>query len=135
MEKPSLGLSVTCGRDIPGQVWDCVCARSHQPCPSLCNCLSPWDFPSKNSRVGCHVLLQGIFPIQGLNLCLLIVKFKEATCSCIIVVSMIIIAGDALTGDYDLSSGKSPVVNLYHCLPMPPRNFLQLALHQPCLRS
>ena len=31
---------------------------------------SPWDSPSKNTRVGCHVLLQGIFLTQGLNLCL-----------------------------------------------------------------
>ena len=29
--------------------------------------LCPWDFPGKNTRVGCHFLLQGIFPIQGLN--------------------------------------------------------------------
>ena len=29
--------------------------------------LSPWDFPSKNTGVGCHLLLQGIFPIQGSN--------------------------------------------------------------------
>jgi len=25
------------------------------------------DFPGKNTGVGCHFLLQGIFPIQGLN--------------------------------------------------------------------
>ena len=31
----------------------------------------PWDFPGKNSEVGCHFLLQGIFLIQGLNLHLL----------------------------------------------------------------
>ena len=31
--------------------------------------LCPWDSPGKNTRVGCHVLLQGIFP-SGL-LCLL----------------------------------------------------------------
>ena len=30
-----------------------------------------WDFPGKNTGVGCHVLRQGIFPTQGLNLCLL----------------------------------------------------------------
>ena len=33
-----------------------------------------WDFPGKNSAVGCHGLRQGIFPTQGLNqrlLCLL----------------------------------------------------------------
>ena len=31
----------------------------------------PWDFPGKNTGVGCHFLLQGIFPTQGLNLGLL----------------------------------------------------------------
>ena len=31
----------------------------------------PWDFPGKNTGVGYHARLQGIFPIQGLNLCLL----------------------------------------------------------------
>ena len=29
--------------------------------------LCPWDFPDKNTGVGCHFLLQGIFLIQGLN--------------------------------------------------------------------
>ena len=29
--------------------------------------LSPWDFPGKNTGVGYHALLQGIFPTQGLN--------------------------------------------------------------------
>ena len=33
--------------------------------------LCPWDFPDKNTTVGCHALLQGIFPTQGLNLSLL----------------------------------------------------------------
>ena len=35
--------------------------------------LCPWDSPGKNTRVDCHVLLQGIFSTQGLNLrlCLL----------------------------------------------------------------
>ena len=31
---------------------------------------SLWDSPGKNSGVGCHALLQGIFPTQGLNPCL-----------------------------------------------------------------
>ena len=50
-----------------------------QLCPTLC---SPTDFslpgssvrgifPGKNTGVGCHFLLQGIFPTQGLNLRLL----------------------------------------------------------------
>ena len=29
--------------------------------------LCPWDFPGKNTGVGCHFLLQKIFPTQGLN--------------------------------------------------------------------
>ena len=33
--------------------------------------LCPWDSPGKNTGVDCHALLQGIFPTQGLNLCLL----------------------------------------------------------------
>ena len=27
----------------------------------------PWDFPGKNTEVGCHFLLQEIFPTQGSN--------------------------------------------------------------------
>ena len=33
--------------------------------------LCPWDFPGKKTGVGCRFLLQGIFPAQGSNLCLL----------------------------------------------------------------
>ena len=29
--------------------------------------LRPWVSPGKNTRVGCHFLLQGIFPTQGSN--------------------------------------------------------------------
>ena len=28
---------------------------------------NPWDFPGKNTGVGCHALLQGIFPTHGSN--------------------------------------------------------------------
>ena len=38
-----------------------------QPTRLLC----PWNLPGKNTGVGCHFLLQGIFPTQGLNLHLL----------------------------------------------------------------
>ena len=31
---------------------------------SLLGSFSPWDFPGKNAGVGCHFLLQGIFPTQ-----------------------------------------------------------------------
>ena len=33
--------------------------------------LCPWDSPCKNTGVGCHALLQGIFLTQGSNLSLL----------------------------------------------------------------
>ena len=43
----------------------CLTLRPHglQPARLLC----PWDFPGKITGVGCHALLQGIFPTQGLN--------------------------------------------------------------------
>ena len=34
-----------------------------QPTRLLC----PWDSPGKNTGVGCHALLQGVFLTQGLN--------------------------------------------------------------------
>ena len=34
-----------------------------QPTRLLCS----WDFPGKSTGVGCHFLLQGIFPTQGSN--------------------------------------------------------------------
>ena len=42
--------------------------------PLLDRFLRPWDSPGKNTGVGCHFLLQGIFPSWGWNsrlLCLL----------------------------------------------------------------
>ena len=33
--------------------------------------LCPWDFAGKKTGVGCHFLLQGIFPTKELNLSLL----------------------------------------------------------------
>ena len=38
---------------------------------NLCLTLCSWDFPSRNSGVSCHFLLQGNFPTQESNLCLL----------------------------------------------------------------
>ena len=45
-------------------------------CPTLCNpmdcsptrLLCPRDSPGKNTGVGCHALLQGIFQTEGSNL-------------------------------------------------------------------
>ena len=48
-------------------VFDSLCPSGLQPARLLC----PWDSLSKNTGVGCHALLQGTFPTQGLNLCLL----------------------------------------------------------------
>ena len=42
--------------------------------PMACNptgSFRPWDFPGKNTGMGCHFLLEGIFPTQGSNLRLL----------------------------------------------------------------
>ena len=37
----------------------------------------PWNFLSKNTGAGCHFLLQGSFPTQGLNLCLLHLQYWQ----------------------------------------------------------
>ena len=47
-----------------------------QSCLTFCNpidysptrLLRPWDSPGRNTGMGCHALLQGIFPTQGSNL-------------------------------------------------------------------
>ena len=56
-------------------IYKCVCVLSHlvvsdsllphglQPTRLLC----PWGSPGKNTGVGCHFLLQRIFPTQGSN--------------------------------------------------------------------
>ena len=38
--------------------------------------LCPWDSPGKNTEVGVHILLQGIFPSQGLNCLLHLLHWK-----------------------------------------------------------
>ena len=57
----------------------CVCMYVHHSVMSnllqTIDCSLPgfflhWNFPGKNTGVGCHLLLQEIFPIQGLNPCL-----------------------------------------------------------------
>ena len=55
----------------------CVCAKllSHvwlfvTPW-TIAHWLCPWNFPGKNTRLGCHFLFQGIFLTQGSNLGLL----------------------------------------------------------------
>ena len=58
---------------------DCVFLLSCLSCVWLCatlwtlvaRLLYPRDSPGMNTEVGCHALLQGIFPTQGSNQCLL----------------------------------------------------------------
>ena len=57
----------------------CMCAQSLSHVHSIwphglepARLLCPWNFPGKNTGVGCHFLLQGIFPTQGSNLCLFV---------------------------------------------------------------
>ena len=53
----------------------CFCYLVTKSCPTLgdpkdcspARILCPWDFSGKNTGVGCHFLLQGIFLTQGLN--------------------------------------------------------------------
>ena len=49
----------------------CFCARCDRSCLTFCgtmdSILCPWNSPGKNTGVGCHSLLQGIFLIQKSN--------------------------------------------------------------------
>ena len=47
----------------------CLTVYNPMDCSPPGSC--PWNFPGKNTRVGCHFLLQGIFPTQGSNPALL----------------------------------------------------------------
>ena len=48
---------------VTSVISDFVQPHGLQPARLLC----PWDSPGKNTGVGCHALLQGIFLTQGLN--------------------------------------------------------------------
>ena len=47
-----------------------LCLTLYNPIDCACQALCSWDSPGKNTGVGSHFLLQGIFPTQGLNPCL-----------------------------------------------------------------
>ena len=68
------------GGGVGTAFWNCtrVCSVASAVSDSLwphglwpSRLLCPWDSAGKNTGVGCHSLLQGIFPIQGLKLGLL----------------------------------------------------------------
>ena len=73
MQVPSLGWEDPLEKKIASESVSCSVMsdslQSHglQPARLLC----PWDSPGKNTGVGSHFLLQGIFQIQGSNLGLL----------------------------------------------------------------
>ena len=66
--------------------WTLMRAKSLQSCPTLydpISCSPPGssvhgDSPGKNTGVGCHLLLQGTFQTQGLNLHLLCLLHCQA---------------------------------------------------------
>ena len=43
------------------------CPTILTPWTVACQTPCPWDSPGKDTGVGCHFLLQGIFPTQELN--------------------------------------------------------------------
>ena len=55
------------GVGVCSDVSDSLRPHGLRPTRLLC----PWNFPGKNTGVGCHFLLQGIFLTKGLNLGLL----------------------------------------------------------------
>ena len=52
---------------VSSVVSDSLQPRGLQPTRLFC----PWNFPGKNTGVSCYFLLQGIFPTQDSNSCLL----------------------------------------------------------------
>ena len=64
----------TPGLPVHHQLLAAAAAKSLQSCLTLCDPIDgsppgsrPWDSPGKNTGVGCHFLLQGIFLTQGSN--------------------------------------------------------------------
>ena len=61
----------------------CVCSVA-QLCLTFCDLMDSslpgpcqWSFPGENTKVGGHFLLQGIFPTEGSNLCLLCLLYFQ----------------------------------------------------------
>ena len=53
--------------NIKGAMMLCPYVLVNQLCPTLCDPSCPWDFPGKNTGVGSHSCLKGIFPTKGSN--------------------------------------------------------------------
>ena len=70
----SRGLMAEMGTPVGRRIWDCCCLlvrlypilfQSHGLLPARLAC--PWDFPGKNTGVGCHFLLQRDLPDPGIE--------------------------------------------------------------------
>ena len=79
-------------------LWDHV---NSKPSRLLC----PWNFPGKNPGVGCHFLLQGIFPTQGSNPRLLCCKRipyclsrQESPCLQLLTIELLSLGGKRMPG-------------------------------------
>ena len=66
-DPPTLTPYSLCVCSVASAVSHSLQTRGRQPAKFLC----PRHSPAKNAGVGCHALLQGIFPTQGSNPCLL----------------------------------------------------------------
>ena len=60
LQQNSSAIALLCSRSV---VPDSLQPQGLQPTSLLC----PWESPGKNTGVGCHLLLQGVFLTQGSN--------------------------------------------------------------------
>ena len=58
-----LSYIMVCSCSIATVIPDSLQPNGPQPSRLFC----PWDFPGENNGVGCHALLQQVFPTQGSN--------------------------------------------------------------------
>ena len=127
-----VSLGSSCGTQGAHLASNYVFQRAHFPWLSCCcsvgkSCLAlndltdfrilcPWNSPGKNTGVGCHFLLQGIFPIQGLTPCLLHWQVGS---------SPLRHREDFSISSYTLSQsnlGTPPLLRKSHCLIQPPKS-------------
>ena len=77
------------GRGPDGFIRELILSNTQRTCMHACilspfsrvwlsRCLCPWDSADKTTGVGCHTVLQEIFPTQGSNPCLLCLLHWQA---------------------------------------------------------
>ena len=64
---PKKGNAKECSSSSSSSLVTKLCLTLATPWIVTSRLLCPWDSPGKNTRVGCHFLLQGIFLTQGSN--------------------------------------------------------------------